>query len=240
MRVQGCVNSVVRDNTVHNANFADGGYDGIRFNHDRDDNPNKEVYVYDNHVIVDTTPYPRYGIWESSTPSVQDIHYGENYVTSNVQTSQTSLVSRGVKIGTPSSAGDQSVAIGMDVDGSGDESIAIGYIAGVPANYAVAVGRGASIDSTAAQAIAIGWGATIGANADGAVAIGKGCTVNTAEVARIGGRVSQLVFKAVRDTIADADLNNSELTIELDETNAAFRLRGKDSNGNIQEATVAW
>lgn len=62
--------------------------------------------------------------------------------------------------------------------------------------------------------------------------------MQTKFVARIAS--NQLVFGGSRDTIADADLNNSELTVELDETNSAFRLRGKDSGGTIREATIAW
>lgn len=105
-------------------------------------------------------------------------------------------------------------------------------------NYATAIGYDAGRDNTGDNAVLIGHEAGKTNSADGAVVIGSGTSVSVANGGRIG--VDQLVFGGSRDTFVDADLNNEELTIELDETNSAFRLRGKDSTGTVQEATVAW
>lgn len=96
---------------------------------------------------------------------------------------------------------------------------------------------GQNVNAGAFKSTAIGQGAD-SSGAQRGVAIGHNATVNTDDVGRIA--VNQLVFGGSRDTIADADLNNSEVTIELDETNSAFRLRAKDSAGTVREATIAW
>jgi hypothetical protein len=77
------------------------------------------------------------------------------------------------------------------------------------------------------------------------IAIGPETTVDTPNVARIGDGSSatgpnQLVFTAEQDTVTDGDLNSGEMTVEMDEADDAFRLRGKDSNGTVREATIPW
>jgi hypothetical protein len=97
-------------------------------------------------------------------------------------------------------------------------------------NNTVAVGAGSG---GGAAAVAIGERAFAGPDS---ISIGQTTSVSTQGVSRMGA--DQFVFSGVRDTISDADLNTNELTVELDEANSAFRLRGKDSTGTVQEATV--
>lgn len=133
--------------------------------------------------------------------------------------------SRAISIGRQDSTGE-----GAD----GAESIAIGYGANTTAEAGTAVGRSTSVTANYATAIGDGTSATGWRSA----VIGYNASVDTDDVARIA--TDQLVFGGTRDTLADTGLNNGELTVELDETNAAFRLRGRDSGGTIREATVAW
>jgi len=142
------------------------------------------------------------------------------------------LLSDIVRLGNNASvAGPAGVAIGKTAETANGVSVGADSVSN--AANGVAVGNGAKAPSN--NATALGQG-TIARTA--AVAIGSNTTVNTTGVARIGS--DQLVFGGTLDTIADADLNNGEVTVELDEANGAFRLRGKDSNGTIQEATISF
>jgi hypothetical protein len=145
------------------------------------------------------------------------------------------------------------VAVGSNTDGvsngaraSADYSIAIGANASVPPGYkqrGIAIGKQSFVHEP--DSIAIGAEAEASGDGIRAVAIGSGTTVETAGVARIGDGSSddspdQLVFTAEKDTIDDGNLNNGEMTAEMDEANDAFRLRGRDSEGTIREATIPW
>jgi len=136
----------------------------------------------------------------------------------------------------------ESVATGSVAIGSNTNSTSRGALSQSP--YTIAIGSAATVPPTTDDnSIAIGK-STIATEAN-CIAFGAGTSVGTPKVARIGdGSVSegpdQLVFTATQDTIADGDLNNGEMTAEMDESAGAFRLRGKDSNGNIREATVPW
>lgn len=139
-----------------------------------------------------------------------------------------------IAVGAGASAlSNSTVAVGDNADAQTYNATAVGSGATASGRDSVALGRESSVQ---AQSIAIGEFAS--ANASGAFVVGSDEIVSTANVGRIG--VDQLVYGGTRDTIADADLNNGELTVELDETNSAFRLRGKDSGGTVREATIAW
>jgi len=158
-------------------------------------------------------------------------------------------------------AADSAVAIGQSATADGSQSICIGNgtFTGSTDTGAVVIGNSASAqspnvialgESTGVENVTASNGATVvigqGAEAngaDGAVLIRPGQpgtteVINTSGLARIS--TDQLAFGGVRDTVADADLKNSELVVELDEANSSFRLRGKDSTGTIREATIAW
>lgn len=138
-------------------------------------------------------------------------------------------------VGPGSEADNSSVALGPNAI-SRRNSVLVGAGAdGTNSKETAGVGQGIDTRNTN-QAAALGHNVTI--SALGGVGIGSGVTVATAGVGRIG--VDQLVFGGSQDTIADADLNNGEMTVEMDEANSAFRLRGKDSTGNIREATIPW
>jgi hypothetical protein len=163
--------------------------------------------------------------------------------------------------------GNDAYAIGEGSRSSAEGSMAIGKAAVSESPGGIAIGSNTDAKGGAAQAkslysIAIGTHArvapgepasnnsiAIGAESlvsePDSIGIGARTTVSTSNVARIGdGSVSQgpeqLVFTAKQDTIGDDSLNNGEMTAEMDEANDAFRLRGKDSNGTIREATIPW
>lgn len=52
--------------------------------------------------------------------------------------------------------------------------------------------------------------------------------------------MARLSRSASRKGRTDADLSPNDVTVEVDETNGVFRLRGKDSNGNVIERTVSY
>jgi hypothetical protein len=139
------------------------------------------------------------------------------------------------------------VAVGSSADAGENQAVAVGFETEVISNFGTAVGTDAVADF---HSVAIGhnastagdyqtaFGDSTTVSARRGIALGADTTVATQDVCRVG--VEQLVHGGTRDTIADADLNNGELTVELDESNSAFRLRGKDSGGTIREATIAW
>jgi hypothetical protein len=122
-------------------------------------------------------------------------------------------------------------ALGPDAEAYGNAALAVGSGALANSDYALAVGDGASARNN--SSVAVGPGAN--AAAAGGIAIGD-ANVNNAGAARVGG--DQLVFGGARDTVPDADLAPNDMTVEIDEASGVFRLRGKNSNGNIIEGTV--
>ena len=137
-----------------------------------------------------------------------------------------------VAIGIGATSAAQSVAIGEDATADSGNTVSVGRDADASFN-SVSVGRQATTQN---DGVAVGRGAVVTVNS--AMALGENTQVGVSGVTRIG--YEQVVLPALRDTIPDADLNNSELTVELDESNSAFRLRGKDSGGVVREATIAW
>jgi hypothetical protein len=101
--------------------------------------------------------------------------------------------------------------------------------------HRVGIGNGISLTGGADQCVV---GGSASASQPETIAIGSGVSVDTQGVARIGE--SQLVFSAVQDTIADADLNNSEVTIDIDETGSQFIIRAKESDGTVVTGTVGY
>jgi hypothetical protein len=147
--------------------------------------------------------------------------------------------------------GGNAYALGEDSLSSASGSIAFGKAAEASDTGAVAVGSNTDEVSNGAFAgspytVAIGANATIAPTGnDGSVAIGAETLVETPDIARIGDGSAargpdQFVFTAQKDTINDGDLNNGEMTVEMDEANDAFRLRGRDSEGKIREARIPW
>ncbi|WP_121822871.1 hypothetical protein [Halostella salina] len=137
------------------------------------------------------------------------------------------------------------VAIGSSTTTDGADATGVGISAEADADGSVAIGKASSVFGNsphgfepAPDGIAIGSGSEVTKGATEAIAIGSGTTVGTPGLARIGA--DQLVFGGTRDTVTDSNLQNGELTVEMDESAGAFRLRGKDSNGNVREATVPW
>lgn len=151
----------------------------------------------------------------------------------------------------PNAAGNgiQNVVIGDSATGgTNGNDVAIGYKAGqnvrrdnvIIGSFAtsggvesVAIGKSSNGSD---NSVVIGYSAS--ATGGGAVAIGKHTSVATAGVGRIG--VNQLAFGGVQDTLADADLNNSELTLDIDETNSQFIIRAKTSGGTVVTGTVGY
>lgn len=124
--------------------------------------------------------------------------------------------------GTP---GRNVVNIGNETSAAGDYSIAIGDQSDI--------GTGGSGEPM------------IKSGADGAVALGTSVEVKTPKVARIGMSGTsdpsprQLVWQGV-EQLSDADYVENEVSLYMDETNGQFVIKGKDSNGNIREATLPW
>lgn len=146
-------------------------------------------------------------------------------------------------------AQENAVRLGNSAALSAEDGAAIGPYAESNAQYAIALGRNAIASGYRSMALGRGseantdYAVTIGdvatASAQNALVTGRNETVATANVARIGQ--NQLVFGGNDGgTIANADLNNGEITIEFDEANTQFIIRGKDSSGTVQTATVTY
>lgn len=169
----------------------------------------------------------------------------------------------GVAIGSLTVAEQGSVAIGSGATSNESDSVAIGQSASTTTETG-GVAIGFSADVTSGQGVAIGENSAanlrstaLGNNADASanarcvlvgsnttttvnngIAIGDGASIDTADGARI--ECNQMVWGGVQGHIADADLNNEELTVEADETNSQMIIRYKDSAGTVQTSTVAW
>jgi hypothetical protein len=61
---------------------------------------------------------------------------------------------------------------------------------------------------------------------------------STANSTRIGGNA--LILGATSGVVPDTAINNSELVLEIDEANTNIVIRGKDSSGNVINATVSY
>lgn len=76
------------------------------------------------------------------------------------------------------------------------------------------------------------------ASGDGAIAIGDGVEATNDGEGAIG--VDQLRFGAVDGTIGDGDLEDEEITFAIDTDNEDVIIRLRDSNGDIQTASVSF
>lgn len=156
----------------------------------------------------------------------EDISIGEG---ANANNSENVAIGKNAE----TTGGGESVAVGSEIDTSGGNlNTAVGHGATITGgNNGVAIGQGSTGNF---EAVAIGSDANASSSS---IAIGYGVSAPFG-VARIGG--NQLVFGGVSGSISDGDLNNSELTLEFDEGNTNFVIRGKDSSGNVQSATVSY
>lgn len=145
----------------------------------------------------------------------------------------TSSAANAIAIGNGAEAG-EGVAIGSSTSVSNAGDVCLGHGSGAVGGGSVAIGQDSNADGSSLNSIAIGDTATT--SATGAVSIGGSTSVGTANVGRVG--VDQLVFGAVQDTLADANLNNSELTLDIDETNGQVIARLKNSAGAVKQSTV--
>lgn len=150
---------------------------------------------------------------------------------------QASSETSGVAIGHEAKVTEeQGVAIGDDAEAL-EKGVAVGNLARTTgySSEAVAVGQG----SNAAGFFSIAIGENAKADGSESIAIGSSTTyVATDYTARIGTK--QTVIGAVDGgQIADADLNNSELTFELDEANSNIVFRVKNSSGTVKTGKVS-
>lgn len=145
-----------------------------------------------------------------------------------------------IGVGAIASTGGNQVALGKNTNAQ-STGIAIGLGASGSGTGGIAIGRNASADSSTATltGIAIGDGATI--NSFGGIAMGQSRTVQTAGNARIGDpEQGQTSITGLNGNIADADLQNQDLCIDIDEANTQFVIRAKDSTGTVVTGTVAY
>lgn len=195
-------------------------------------------------------------IGEDAVASEADVVVGRSASSERAFDSQ--FARRNVMVGRyASTEGSRNVYIGDGVDSvvrGVSKAVSIGYGSRVVLGESVSVGAGAlsaerSVgigddaeaaaefdDSDITEAISIG--ADSRARKSGSISIGAGTTINESDVARIGS--DQLVFSGVSGTMPDASLNNSEITLEIDEANSQFVIRGKDSSGTVITGTVAY
>lgn len=89
------------------------------------------------------------------------------------------------------------------------------------------------LDTTNDTGDVIGGSAT----ATGAVAVGSGSSIGVAGGGRVG--VDALTFGAVSGTFANADLNASEVTFEIDEANSNLVFKVKNSTGTVKTGSVS-
>lgn len=126
------------------------------------------------------------------------------------------------------------IAIGNDTSIADSGNIAIGNDSQSSFIDTLAIGRNSVSDGQ--DSVAIGHEAS--ANSSDSIAIGPDATSDTSGLCVIGA--DQLLFGGEKDTVDDADIPDGYLTVELDESNGAFRLRGRDSDGTLREASVSW
>ncbi|WP_075294015.1 YadA-like family protein [Histophilus somni] len=107
---------------------------------------------------------------------------------------------------------------------SGKAAVVIGSVAKVEADYGIALGKKATVATTAIGAIAIGKDANVQANATGAVAIGEGATVSSDAGDSIAlGKNSKAEKK--EEALTGLDANVGSASIKFNWTNAGT---GKD------------
>jgi len=148
-------------------------------------------------------------------------------------------IGRGSRAGVSASR-PRSTAIGGATVADAADTLALGYGADASATgdhaHATALGGGSSAEGQ--DALAVGYNAS--ATGFKSVAIGPNCSTDENNVARISGDVDGVIMGTSEFTVGDADLNNEEMTIQIDESAGAFRLVARDSNGTIQSANVSW
>ncbi|NHN46517.1 hypothetical protein G9464_02755 [Halostella sp. JP-L12] len=147
-----------------------------------------------------------------------------------------------VAVGSRAAANVRGTAVGPgagEYGTPGTNVVNIGNEASASGDYSIAIGDQREIGTEGDEET------MIKPDADGAVAIGTAVEVGTAQVARIGTSTAsnpgprQLVWQGV-EQLADEDYVNQEVTLLMDESNGQFVIKGKDSDGIIQEATVPW
>lgn len=147
-----------------------------------------------------------------------------------------------VVVGSRAAANERGTAVGPgagEYGTPGTNVVNIGNEASASGDYSIAIGDQREIGTQGNEETMIKSGA------DGAVAIGTSVAVGTARVARIGTSNTsnpgprQLVWQGV-EQLADADYVEQEVTLFADEANGQFVIKGKDGNGTIRQATVAW
>lgn len=147
-----------------------------------------------------------------------------------------------------SATGRYSTVVGASSSDRGNNgTVCVGYSSESFARSSTAIGNeseahngGTAVgdSATASGQFSTSAGRFSEATARGAVAIGERTSMSLEYGGRIG--VNQLVFGGVAGTIADADLNNQEITVEADEANSNMIIRYKDSTGVVQTATITW
>jgi len=147
-----------------------------------------------------------------------------------------------VAVGSRASANERATAVGPGAGEwgtPGQNAVTIGNQTSAAGDYSIAIGDQSGLGTDGAGVPMVKEGA------DGAVAIGTAVEVDTAEVARIGAADAsspsprQLVWQAT-ERLAEEDYRNGEVTLLIDEANGQFLIKGKDSNGRVHEATMAW
>lgn len=96
----------------------------------------------------------------------------------------------------------------------------------------VIIGSGSETNATGTVSI----GDTAVTNANNSVAIGANTSTAKAGEVVIGG--DQVRFGATQGTLANSDLNNGQITFEIDEANTQIVIKAKDSGGTVTTGTV--
>jgi hypothetical protein len=154
----------------------------------------------------------------------------------------------GVAIGNSATGGELAIAIGPTAEASNrnavgigtstvaddTSSIAIGNSAGARAVSAVALGN--QTKATAGNSVALGRGAE--SLSSDSISAGINTITNTSDVCRVG--LSQFVQGAKPGgTIANADLNNQEMTMNANSAEDQMIIRYKTSGGTVKTGSVA-
>jgi len=139
-----------------------------------------------------------------------------------------------------STGGGDNIAIGDGASTSGSRSIAIGNNADGGTGDGIAVGGSSQVTDNAMIHITTDSGGSV--SGFNSACIGtrgfSGLSVSTDDVMRLASR--QLVVPAFNGgTIADADLNNQEVTVEANSAEDALTFRYKTSGGTVKTGTVS-
>lgn len=158
---------------------------------------------------------------------------------SNGALAMTDIVMTGSDVGlgyntTFSAADTQQTLIGDATTSSAQRTTALGCNTTASGPLGTTVGFGAEAGG---YQLALGNNATA-TTAGNAIALGPGVTTQANGQAKIGA--DQLTWQTKNAQVADADLDNTEMTIDADETNGQFVFRYKDSTGTVKTATMSW